>query len=40
MPVGDSGIWTIIVEIREEEEQWKEEEWSMEGEELKRFMNF
>jgi len=40
MPVGDLGIWPIIAEIEEEEEQWREEKWSIEEEESRRFMNF
>ena len=39
MPVEDSGIWPTTTGIEEEEGQWKEGEWSIEGEESRRFMN-
>jgi len=37
MLVGVLGIWPIIAGIKEEREQWREEEWSIEEEESRRF---
>jgi len=37
MLVGVLGTWPIIVEIREERERWREEEWSIKEEESRRF---
>ena len=36
MLAGVLGIWPAIAEIGEEEGQWKEKEWSIVEEELKR----
>ena len=33
------GIWPIIARTGEEEEQWKGEEWNMEGEDLRVTLN-
>ena len=33
------GIWPVIAEIGEEEEQWKGEEWNMEGEDSRTILN-
>ena len=38
MLAGASGTWPAIVETGEEGGQWKEGEWSMVEEELRRFM--
>jgi len=35
---GVSGIWPAIAEIEEEEDQWKEEGWSIVEEGLRRFL--
>ena len=37
MLVGVLGTWPVIAGIGEEGEQWREEEWSMEEEELRIF---
>jgi len=37
MLVGVLGTWPIIAGIREEGERWREEEWSMEEKESRRF---
>ena len=39
MSVGNLGIWPIIAKTREEEEQWKGEEWNMEEEGLRIISN-
>ena len=36
MLVGALGTWPVIVETEDEGDQWKEEEWSMEVDELRR----
>ena len=36
MPVGDLGTWPVIVETEEKGGQWKEGEWNMEVDELRR----
>jgi len=39
IPVRDLGIWPVIAGTREEEEQWKGEEWNMEKEDLRVILN-
>ena len=39
MLVGDLDTWPVIVGIGKEREQWREEEWSMEEKESRRYMN-
>jgi len=39
MPVEVLGTWPVIVEIEEEEEQWRGEEWNMEEEVSREILN-
>jgi len=39
MYAGVLGTWPVTAEIKEEEEQWREEEWNIEEESLREIWN-